>query len=146
MFNIEQFIAINYSSNYRYHLKSKRETTAIKKNNDKIFFYPQMSWGFLELHVFRGAWVGQLVMHMTLSFSSDHDFKVMRSNPRSGSVLDMEPTKVFFFPLPLPPPPSNKCLIGFSWYWEEKKKKKCAVITLHIHILEAVQLWYSKLI
>ena len=39
----------------------------------------------------RGTWVAQLVEHLTLDFSSGHDFKVMKLSPKSHSTLSMEP-------------------------------------------------------
>ena len=35
----------------------------------------------------RGAWVAELVKHLTLGFSSGHDLEVVRSSPTSGSAL-----------------------------------------------------------
>ena len=37
-----------------------------------------------------GAWVAQLIKHLTLDFSSCHDLKVMRWSPALGSVLSRE--------------------------------------------------------
>ena len=37
-----------------------------------------------------GAWVAQLVKHLTLGFSSGCDLKVMRLGPMSGSTLSVE--------------------------------------------------------
>ena len=43
---------------------------------------------------FRGAWVAQLVKHLTLDFGSGHDLGVMilavRSSPMLGSALSQE--------------------------------------------------------
>jgi len=37
------------------------------------------------------AWVALSVKRATLDFSSGHDLRVLRSSPKSGSVLGMEP-------------------------------------------------------
>ena len=41
--------------------------------------------------LFRCAWVAQSVKHLTLDFGSGHDLRIVRSSPRSGSPLSMEP-------------------------------------------------------
>jgi len=40
-----------------------------------------------------GAWVAQLVKHLTFDLSSGFDLRVMSSSPMLGSVLGVEPTK-----------------------------------------------------
>ena len=45
----------------------------------------------MQLKIFRGAWVDQLIEHLTLDFGSDHDLRVVGSSPSSGSALSMEP-------------------------------------------------------
>ena len=40
---------------------------------------------------FGGLWVAQSVERPTLGFGSGHDLRVMRSNPRSGFPLGVEP-------------------------------------------------------
>ena len=52
-----------------------------------------------------GAWVGQLVEHPTLDFSSGYDCRVVRLSPRWGSALSKESAASLFLlllPLPLP--------------------------------------------
>ena len=44
-----------------------------------------------KLHVFRGAWVAQLVKCLNLDFSSGHDLRDMKLNPAWVSVAGMEP-------------------------------------------------------
>ena len=41
-------------------------------------------------HNLVGAWVAQLVEHLTLDFGSGHDLRVMRLSPGSGFTLGME--------------------------------------------------------
>ena len=38
-----------------------------------------------------GAWLAQSVKCLTLDFGSDHDLRVVRLSPASGSVLSVEP-------------------------------------------------------
>ena len=53
-----------------------------------------------------GAWVAQSVKRPTLSFSSDHDLRVVGSSPTSGSTLlwVQNLLKILYLPLPLPLP------------------------------------------
>ena len=39
----------------------------------------------------QGAWVAQLVEHLTFGFGSDHDLRVVGLSPTSGSVLRAQP-------------------------------------------------------
>ena len=39
----------------------------------------------------KGAWVAQLVKHLTLDFDSGHDLMIMRLSPMSDSALGVEP-------------------------------------------------------
>ena len=39
----------------------------------------------------RGAWVAQVVEHLTLDFGSSHDPRVMGSSSASGFTLSVEP-------------------------------------------------------
>ena len=41
---------------------------------------------------YQGAWVAQLVKHLTLDLSSALDHRIMSSNPTLDSMLGMEPT------------------------------------------------------
>ena len=46
----------------------------------------------ISYKVLRGAWVAQLVKHLTLDFSSDHDLTVHEFQPHVGLLTDsMEP-------------------------------------------------------
>ena len=56
-----------------------------------------------------GAWVAQMVGHLTLDFSSGHDLMVLGSSPMWGSVLTvwsllgiLSPFLSLFAPHPLP--------------------------------------------
>ena len=49
--------------------------------------YAQNGILFIKL---RGAWVAQLVEHLTLDFGSGHDLRVMGSSPVLGSVLSVQ--------------------------------------------------------
>lgn len=44
----------------------------------------------LERINYWGAWVAQLVEHLTLGFRSSHDLRVVRQSPELGSVLNKE--------------------------------------------------------
>ena len=60
---------------------------------------------------FRGAWVVPVgeVSYLTLDFGSGHEFKFMRSNPESGSVLTVQSLLgILCLPLSLSVPPSLK--------------------------------------
>ena len=59
-----------------------------------------------------------MVKRLTLDFGSGPDFRVMKSNPSSGSVL-RSLFNILFLPLPLPTP-------------SLKKKKKLLLFTLGI--------------
>ena len=39
----------------------------------------------------KGAWVAQSIKCLALDFGSGHDIRVVRSNPRLGSALGVEP-------------------------------------------------------
>ena len=54
----------------------------------------------------RGTWVAQSIKHLTLDFGSGHDFRAVRSNQASSSVLGMEPLKSPSLPFLLPLPSS----------------------------------------
>ena len=51
---------------------------------------------------FRNTLVAQLVEHLILDFSPGHDLRVVRSSPRSGSMLRRSLLKIVSFPLSLP--------------------------------------------
>ena len=56
----------------------------------------------------QGAWVAQLVEHLTLDISFSHDLAVVRSNPLSSSALSVEPAWDSLSPiLSAPPPPQQ---------------------------------------
>ena len=45
---------------------------------------------YVKLSNTRGAWVAQSLKHQILGFRSDHDLRVKRSSPMSGSELSAE--------------------------------------------------------
>lgn len=68
-------------------------------------------------------WISRLgILLKTPDFSSDYYLRIMRLNPKSGSVLNAEgPLKILFLALSLPLPPNPHVLVCFH---SKKKKKK----------------------
>ena len=52
----------------------------------------EMKINIVRTHFYRGAWVAQLIKHLTFDLSSGLDHMVMSSSPVLGSMLDVEPT------------------------------------------------------
>ena len=90
--------------------KNPSQETHLKKARRQWDEGPCMSWGspahimlshqtshiklrkLLRTPYSGGAWIPQLVKHLTLDFSSGHDPRVVRWSPASGSMLGMRPT------------------------------------------------------
>jgi len=63
----------------------------VMHKNGGIYLFPYpIDIGLNNVTCFRGAWMGQLVEHPILGFSSGHDLRVLGSSPTSGSVISME--------------------------------------------------------
>ena len=46
---------------------------------------------YFQLKTNGGAWMAQLVEHLTLDFDSGHDLRALRWSPGLGSMLRVEP-------------------------------------------------------
>lgn len=88
-----------------------------------------------------GAWAAQQVKCPTVEFSSGHDLLVVRSSPKSGSALNMEPS-YDSPPLSLPSPP-HACTCVCACSLSPSKKKFCwlcpcflTISSLYFHCLQ----------
>ena len=70
--------------------------------------------------IVRGAWVAQLVKHLTLDFGSSHDLRVVRS----GSMLGVDSACDSLFPS-VPPRFCSLSLKKNKKYKKEMKHGKC---------------------
>ena len=64
---------------------------------------------------FWGTWVSQSVKHPILGFDSGHDLRVLRLNPVSDSLLNMEPAEMLcllLLCLPSPHHPIGTCKLS----------------------------------
>ena len=78
--------------------------------------FSQREYKIFHLNLFsmRGAWLAQLVKHLTLDFGSGHDLSVVRYSSVPSSILSGESAEGSVSPSPFALPPTCVLMLACS--------------------------------